>query len=260
MKLSKVFLILTMLLVVLMAGCNKKDDLPGPRPKVTSTDPVSEAANIGISSNISAIFDGPMKSSSITATTFTVMQGTTIVPGTTGYTGNTATFNPAADLSPNTLYTATITTGAQAATGLSLGKDYIWKFTTGGAPDLTKPTVTLTDPLNNATGVSTNKLILVTFSEPMDPSTITSLTYTLKQGTVSVSGTVSYTGSTATFTPSARLAYSKTFTGTITTGAKDIAGNAIAAGYTFSFTTLDDTALPYSSFYSTGRQRTISRT
>ena len=98
--------------------------------------------------------------------------------------------------------------------------------------------MTLTDPLDDATGVTINKLILVTFSEPMDPVTINSLTYTLKQGTTSVSGTVSYTGTTATFTPSVNLAYNKTYTGTITTGAKDVAGNALAADYTFSFTTV----------------------
>lgn len=238
MELRKVFPIIAMLMIVFIAGCNKKDDLTGVRPKVTSTDPISEATNIGISSKISAIFSVAMNTSTINATNFTVKQGTTAVSGIVGYTGKTATFTPAAALGTSTLYTATISGLAQDATGLSLEKDYVWSFTTaGGPPDLTKPTVTLTDPLNNATGVSSTKLIKVTFSEAMDPTTITSLNYTLKQGVTSVAGTVTYTGTIATFTPTANLEYSKVYTGTVTTGAKDLAGNALATNFTFSFTT-----------------------
>jgi len=59
----------------------------------------------------------------------------------------------------------------------------------------------------------------------------------LKQGSTSVAGTVTYSGTTATFTPSAALAGGTVYTGTITTGAKDAAGNALASNYSWSFTT-----------------------
>jgi len=240
------FPIIAMLMVVFIAGCNKKDDITGVRPKVTSTNPISEATSIGISSNISAIFSVAMDPSTITTDNFSLNQGTTAVSGAVGYAGITGTFTPAANLSPNTSYTAKISTGARDESGLALAKDYTWNFTTGGIPDLTKPTVTLTDPLNNATGVLLNKVIAVTFSETMDTPTINSLTYTLNQGSTSVAGAVTYTGTTATFTPTSNLAYSKSYTGTVKTGAKDLAGNAIAANYTFSFTTADapDLTLP----------------
>ena len=240
------FPIIAMLMIVFIAGCNKKDDITGVRPKVTSTNPISEATSIGISSNISAIFSVAMDPSTITTDNFSLNQGTTAVSGAVGYAGITGTFTPAANLSPNTSYTAKISTGARDESGLALAKDYTWNFTTGGIPDLTKPTVTLTDPLNNATGVLLNKVIAVTFSEAMDPPTINSLTYTLNQGSTSVAGAVTYTGTTATFTPTSNLAYSKSYTGTVKTGAKDLAGNAIAANYTFSFTTADapDLTLP----------------
>nr|NQU90416.1 Ig-like domain-containing protein [Bacteroidota bacterium] len=246
MKLKKVFPIIAMLLVVLMTGCNKKEDFTGVRPKVISTDPVSEATNIAISSKISAIFSVAMDSSTITNTNFVLKQGTTAVSGEVAYTGITVTFTPAADLATNTIYTATITTGAKDESGIALAKDYTWNFTTGGVPDLTKPTVTLTDPLNNATGVSISKLIVVTFSESMDPTTLNSLTYLLKQGSTSVSGAVTNSGTTATFTPASNLEYGTVYTGMITTGAKDLAGNALAINHTFSFTTVNtpDLALP----------------
>lgn len=235
-----------MLLIVLISGCNKKDEITGLPPKVTSTSPITEATSIAINSKISAIFSAAMDPATITSANFTLMQGATAVSGAVGYTGSTATFTPAAELSPNTVYMATITTGAKDESGITLAKDYIWSFTTGGTPDITKPTVTLTDPLNNAMGVSISKLIVITFSKPMDQTTITGLTYTLNQGATTVPGAVTYTGTTATFTPSVNLVYSKLYTGTITTGAKDMAGNALAVNYTFNFTTVaaPDLTLP----------------
>jgi len=208
---------------------------------VTSTDPITDATSIAINSKISAIFSVGMDPSTITSENFTLQQGSTDVSGAVGYTGATATatFTPSSVLAAGTEYTATITTGAKDVDGKPLAKDYIWSFTTGGTLDLTKPTVTLTDPANSAIGVIRNKLIVITFSEPMDQATINSLTYTLKQGSTSVPGTVTYTGTKATFTPASNLEYSKIYTGTITTGAKDLAGNALAGNNTFSFTTGD---------------------
>src|SRR5450759_5280538 len=239
---KKVFPIIAMLLVVFMAGCNKKDNIiTGVAPKVTSTDPITDATSIAINSKISAIFSVGMDPSTITIENFTLQQGTTAVSGAVGYAGATATatFTPSSVLAAGTEYTATITTGAIDIDGTPLAKDYIWNFTTGGTLDLTKPTVTLTDPANSAIGVTPDKLIVITFSKPMDQATINSLTYTLKQGSTSVPGAVTYTGTKATFTPASNLGYSKIYTGTITTGAKDLAGNALAGNNTFSFTTGD---------------------
>ena len=72
----------------------------------------------------------------------------------------------------------------------------------------------------------------------MTASTINSATFTVSQGTTAISGTVTYSGTTATFTPGSALIGGKVYTATITTGAKDAAGNAIASNYTWSFTTV----------------------
>lgn len=112
----------------------------------------------------------------------------------------------------------------------------------GLMPGCKKDMVTSTDPINNVTGVARNKVVALTFSEAMDPLTINTSTFTLKQGTTAVSGTVAYSGTTATFTPSNVLAPSITYTATITTGAKDLAGNALAANTVWSFTTAGATS------------------
>jgi len=107
----------------------------------------------------------------------------------------------------------------------------------GIAADTTAPTVSATVPANAAAGVATNAQIAFTFSEPMDPSTISTTTFTLKEGATPVAGTVSYTGLTAIFTPAANLAPLTVYTATITTGAQDLAGNALTTDISWSFTT-----------------------
>ncbi len=103
--------------------------------------------------------------------------------------------------------------------------------------DTTPPTVTTTAPANAATGVADNTSLTATFSEALDPLTVTIATFILKQGTTPVSGVVTYTGVTATFTPSVNLAPGAVYTATITTGVKDLAGNPMANPYVWSFTT-----------------------
>src|SRR2546430_6429838 len=86
-------------------------------------------------------------------------------------------------------------------------------------------------------GVAISQKIAATFSEAMDPLTITPITFTLKQGPTAVAGTVSYAGVTATFNPLSTLAPNTTYTATMTTGAKDLAGNALASNFVWSLTT-----------------------
>lgn len=102
-----------------------------------------------------------------------------------------------------------------------------------GASDTTKPTVSQTSPANGVTGVAVNSAISVTFSEAIDPSTVTTSTFQV----AGVTGPVSVNGTTATFTPSSNLGYNTPYTVTLTTGVKDTAGNTMAANYTWSFTT-----------------------
>ena len=99
------------------------------------------------------------------------------------------------------------------------------------------PTVSSTDPVSNVTGVARNKEIAFTFSEAMDPTTINTSTFTLKQGTSNIAGSVSYSGTTAKFTPTVMLASSTTYTATVTTGAKNVAGKGLANNAVWSFTT-----------------------
>jgi tetrahydromethanopterin S-methyltransferase subunit B len=207
------------------------------RPTVTSTDPHNGATGVALNKKIAATFSEWMDPSTITTTTFTVRQGTTSVSGAVTYAGMTALFTPATVLAPNTAYTATISTDAADTAGNELASSYVWNFTTGSAPDATPPTVISTDPANSATGVALNATIEPTFSEAMDPLTITTTTFTLRQGTTPVSGAVTYAGTTALFRPAAALAPNSVYSATVTTGVEDLAGNPLLSDYTWSFTT-----------------------
>ena len=104
------------------------------------------------------------------------------------------------------------------------------------------PTQSKTDPNNNVTGVARNKAIAFTFSEAMDSSTINDSTFILMQGSTNIPGTVTYSGTTATFTPTVLLTASTVYTATITTGAKDPAGKGLSNNVVWNFTTGGSTA------------------
>jgi hypothetical protein len=180
-----------------------------------------------------------MNPATITAATFTLKQGTTVISGAVTSLGATATFNPAANLAVSTVYTATITTGVTDLAGNAMASTYVWTFTTGTTADTTRPTVVSTIPANAATGVAVNANIYVTFSEAMNPLTITASTITLKQGTTLISGAVtSPSTTTAALNPGSDLANNTTYTVTVTTGVKDLAGNAMAVAKVWNFTTI----------------------
>ena len=108
-----------------------------------------------------------------------------------------------------------------------------WSFTTAGAPDTTPPTVTSRSPASGATNVAVNTTVSGTFSEAVQSSTLV-----LKNSAgTAVAGSVAYNSSTyvVTLTPSAALAYSTTYTATLS-GAKDQAGNTMSP-VSWSFTT-----------------------
>jgi hypothetical protein len=218
-------------------------------PKVTSINPTNAATGVLRNQIITATFSKSMDSTTINATTFTLMNGVTPVLGTVTYNGLVAAFTPTVVLDPNTVYTATITTGVQDTQGFALAANFVWSFTTGTGPELT-PAVTFTTPANGATGVPLNMKFAATFDKAMDPTTLTTATFTLQQGALVVPGTVVYTGLEATFAPTVNLTPNTTYTATITTGAKSTSGNPLAADYVWSFTTgaANDVTRPIVSF------------
>lgn len=259
--------LMALLLAALLAGCGRgsSDPILGgggnpaagtltdtTRPRVTLTAPVNSAVNAPANAAITATFTEAMLQGTITAAgTFTVMDTTTsvaVAPVTVSYNGasRTATFNHAA-LTPGDNYTATIKgTGATPATDLAgnalagnqaalpAASDYVWSFKAAAA-DVTPPTVILENPADLSTGVALNSTVNATFSEAMDTTTLDTASFTLAPTATPgspVTGVVTYNqvNHIATFSPSSNLLASTQYTATVTAGAKDLAGNALATG------------------------------
>jgi hypothetical protein len=213
-------------------------------PTVISVTPARDATNVPTNTLVTATFNKAMDPATITAAgTFTLACPTgTAQPGVTTYssTNNTATLTLAGSLPASTICTATITTAAKDSTGNALASNYTWNFTTGLGADVVPPTVIAVTPAN---GACLQTEVGATFSEPMNPATISTTTFTLQLtgpplGTA-VAGAVAYDIPTrvATFTPTGSLLPSTSYTATITTGAKDTTGNALAANRTWTFVT-----------------------
>jgi hypothetical protein len=215
-------------------------------PAVSSTFPANGATGVATNGAVAIIFNEPMNPTTVNGTTILVLQGSVPVAGVVTYVGDTATFTPTGGFAASLPYTITATTGVMDLSGNPLASDFVYSFTTGSSPNTTAPSVATTNPASGATGVPTNQNVSVAFSEALAPATVNGTTFILEQGTTAVTGTVLYGGNTATFKPATALASNTVFTGTITAGVTDLAGNPLASPFVWTFTTgsSQDTAAP----------------
>jgi hypothetical protein len=240
-----------LLLVLITTGCkdlDKNSGTPGLNlPTVVSVGPSNGSTAACGTPVVNATFSEAMDASTINATTFmlTGPNGAT-VSGQVSYsaTNKTATITLSAPLAENTKYTATITTGAKDLYGNAVASNYVWSFTSGiciVVPPPILPTVVAVGPINGSSTACISTVVIAAFNEQMKSSTINTSTFTLMgPNSASITGTVTYTArNVATFTPSSStpLVVGAQYTATITTGAQDTAGDALASNYVWSFTT-----------------------
>jgi len=203
-------------------------------PTVISTDPIDDATDVVLNKVISATFSEVMDPATITSNSFKVLDGTTAISGNFTFVNAIVRFTPTNPLTPNTTYIATITTAVANPAGVSLAGDYIWNFSTGST---VAPTVIETDPVDEAIDVPLNQIITATFSEIMDPATITSTSFLVNNGSSNINGTFTFNGAEVLFTPSNPLTLNTIYTATITTAVKNPAGVSIANDYIWKFST-----------------------
>ena len=228
------------------------------RPTVIQTVPSNGASSVATNTAISATFSEDMNAATIGSASFTLTNATlgTAVVGSVSYTAasRTVVFTPTlpATLPANTTFTATITTAVTDVVGNAMAANFVWSFVTAAVPDTVRPTVILTVPANGASNVVTNTAVSATFSEDMNAATVSGASFTLTNTTLgtAVVGSVSYAPAsrTAVFTPTVptSLPANTLFTATISTAVTDVAGNAMAANFSWTFSTavLADTTRP----------------
>jgi hypothetical protein len=236
------------LLLICATGCDDSNTR-AVNPALTVPTAISAAppnADGGACPNtvVTVTFSKAMNPITIDGTTFTLTgPGLAAVTGVVSYdaASETATFSPQTSLALNTIYTATVTTGAKDTYGNAVANNFVWSFTTGNATcQAGPPAVVSSAPVNGTAGICPNTVVVATFSEAMNPSTISASSFTLTgPGAAPVVGQVTYDAAdyAATFTPSANLALNTLYAATIATGAQDLLGNPVATDFTWSFTT-----------------------
>lgn len=124
-------------------------------------------------------------------------------------------------------------------------------------PDMTPPVVTGEMPANGCSSVLRSSLIKITFNKAMDTRTFTvGSTFIVHDNTNNAdisAGQLTFENGnrTAVFDPTNPLPASANFTVTVTTGVKDVGGNALAANYFWSFGTgMDVYHSPHGNFTS----------
>ena len=154
-------------------------------PTVTSKTPAVGATGVAIAGDLSATFSEQVQASTIS---FVLMNGSNLVPARVTYdpTTDTVTLNPNTPLSPSTTYSATIS-GAQDLFGNTMSTAS-WSFTTE-AINTTAPAVSAQATTVNATNVSLGSSVTATFTEAVQPSTIS---FVLMNGSNPVTAAVSY--------------------------------------------------------------------
>ena len=219
-------------------------------PKILTTDPTKLATNVALNKSVTATFSAAMSSTTLTSSTFTLMNGAINIVGVVSYTGVVATFNPNNDLKSNTVYTATIKAGVKNVNGTPLAKDSVWTFTTA---TVLAPTVILTDPADQDASVALNQNVTATFNEAMNSATISTTTFTIMEGLNPVSGVVSYAANTASFNPNSDFVAGKTYTAKVTNGVQNVGGTNMASDYVWSFTIPTTAIVPFVDLKFAGR-------
>jgi uncharacterized membrane protein/bacillopeptidase F (M6 metalloprotease family) len=197
-------------------------------PTIISTIPANGATGVYLNADIVVTFSEPMRS--------TNMDMVVCIPDPTNWTmvlsqgGRVATFSHANDFAPGTLYEFTFFPFAVDLLGNGLVAGPVpnpWTFTTGSTSDTDPPTITLTSPIDGATGVAYNADIVVTFSEAMNTA---SVTYSCLPNPGGAWNVVWSAGDTvATFSHVNDFSEGIIYTFQIT-GGTDMAGNAMDVG------------------------------
>lgn len=230
------FAFLIILMIYGCGGSNGPND--GEPPAVNSVSPANNAASIAIDTVIWAVFSEPVKPASVDTGSFKIDP---FVAGSFSIGGDTVRFEPSVDLDYATEYSMTLTTDITDTSGNGLAQQFLWSFTTLSDPNLAPPAVLSTGPSSGGLNVEINSTVTATFSKAIASATLTAASFTVSNG---VTGTISYSDKTATFTPDSDLSYGTGYTATLTTAVTDTFGIALDENYAWSFATRADPSIP----------------
>ena len=162
------------------------------------------------------------------------LTGTNFATGATVGVGGALITVTNATVVSSTQITATFAIAANATPGAVSIRVTSSDITTNAVPFsiMSGLAVNSTSPADGAAGVAVNQTLTATFSETLNCATVTASTFTVAgPGGTPVTGVVSCSGTTATFTPAGVLASNTLYTATLTTGITDAEGDPLAGNF-----------------------------
>lgn len=211
-------------------------------PLTAPLSPASGSTNIPTTAAITIQADEALDPGSIDGTTVRLLQSGTAVPATHSWDAGSRviTVTPTPALLGSTLYT--VESGmVRDLAGNPQVATLSYTFTTA---DITPPELVTQSPASGSTGVTIDRNIILTLSEPVATPSVTATTVRLVRSGSPASYSVSLSGAVITIdpddAPNAFLRIDTTYTVEIGAGVRDLSGNAfsnVPATYSATFRT-----------------------
>jgi hypothetical protein len=215
-------------------------------PQVLGISPADQLTDVSRNVQIVIDFDRSIDTLSASQITLTSTTGPVPVIMTFGNADRRITLTPFVPLAGATAYTVTV--GAvRDLSGNPLATAVVSHFTTTASVDLNGPQINVVSPASGTTGVPTNVMVQLGFTERMNPLTIHSGTFRVYPQSTGIvvqgSYTVAADGRSATFTPAAPLPPSIAFWVDVSSVA-DLTGQTTSSFTSFTTGTGPQTARP----------------
>jgi hypothetical protein len=208
-------------------------------PNVLSTSPTNGEVNVPIYMPIEVRWSKQMD----TVATEQALSFSPSVSCSWSWSYMTQSCTPSSTLQTGTYYQVTISTDAKDKTGNHMKSNYIFSFRTFSSQDTNPPYILETSPMDAETNVLTTSTIRISWNEDMD--TIAAQNAFSSSPSMSCSWSWSY--HTQVCSPYSPLQAGRSYYVSISTNAKDLAGNAMSSSFYFRFTTSSsgDSTPPY---------------
>ncbi|NNK02723.1 MAG: hypothetical protein HKP58_20105 [Desulfatitalea sp.] len=121
--------------------------------------------------------------------------------------------------------------------GISNFQEYV------AGTDPSPPMIQDIHPEDLTIDIPVGTIISITFTEDIDPATLTGSSFMISDGATFIEGTITVDGIDAEFVPAEALLYNTTYTATLTQDITDMAGNNLYAGMQWTFTTAANYAI-----------------
>ena len=217
-------------------------------PDIVLVTPASGAGAVEPDTQIIVRFSEPIDRATVTASSVRLAMAGTAVPATIGFAeaDRAVTLTPAAPLKLNTSFAIEVTTGVRDVAGNALSAPLSSTFRTK-SPDVVPPRVAAIAPADQAVNVPVGTDIRVTFTERIDPATITPASFRVTINGAPVAGHLNFLDDDAAvrFAPDAPLPFDAVVVIELTSAIADrfenalvdAAGHALAVPLTFTFLT-----------------------